>query len=181
MSRIGKLPITLPKGVEVKLGQDIVEVKGPKGSLTTPLCGLLDYEVTAEKVTITRKNTEDRATAQQHGLRRTLLANCIEGVTKGFSKTMEVIGVGYKVAVKGNIVELALGFSHPVIVELPKGIEAKAEGTKLTISGIDKQLVGEMCAKIRRLRMPEPYKGKGIKYENEIIRRKAGKSGAKGK
>ncbi len=181
MSRIGKLPITLPKGVEVKLGQDIVEVKGPKGSLTTPLCGLLDYEVTAEKVTITRKNTEDRATAQQHGLRRTLLANCVEGVTKGFSKTMEVIGVGYKVAVKGNIVELALGFSHPVIVELPKGIEAKVEGTKLTISGIDKQLVGEMCAKIRRLRMPEPYKGKGIKYENEIIRRKAGKSGAKGK
>ncbi len=181
MSRIGKLPITLPKGVDVRLGQDIVEVKGPKGSLTTPLCGLLDYEVTAEKVTITRKNTEDRATAQQHGLRRTLLANCIEGVTKGFSKTMEVIGVGYKVAVKGNIVELALGFSHPVIVELPKGIEAKAEGTKLTISGIDKQLVGEMCAKIRRLRMPEPYKGKGIKYENEIIRRKAGKSGAKGK
>ena len=181
MSRIGKLPITLPKGVEVKLGQDIVEVKGPKGSLTTPLCGLLDYEVTAEKVTITRKNTEDRATAQQHGLRRTLLANCVEGVTKGFSKTMEVIGVGYKVAVKGNIVELALGFSHPVIVELPKGIEAKAEGTKLTISGIDKQLVGEMCAKIRRLRIPEPYKGKGIKYENEIIRRKAGKSGAKGK
>ena len=179
MSRIGKLPITLPKGVEVKLGQDIVEVKGPKGSLTTPLCGLLDYEVTAEKVTITRKNTEDRATAQQHGLRRTLLANCVEGVTKGFSKTMEVIGVGYKVAVKGNIVELALGFSHPVIVELPKGIEAKAEGTKLTISGIDKQLVGEMCAKIRRLRMPEPYKGKGIKYADEVIRRKVGKTGKK--
>ena len=169
MSRIGKLPITLPKGVEVKLGQDIVEVKGPKGSLTTPLCDLLDYEVTADHVTVTRKDLEDRATAQQHGLRRTLLANCVEGVTKGFSKTMEVIGVGFKVAVKGNI------------VELPKGIEAKAEGTKLTISGIDKQLVGEMCAKIRRLRKPEPYKGKGIKYENEIIRRKAGKSGAKGK
>ena len=159
MSRIGKLPITLPKGVEVKLGQDIVEVKGPKGSLTTPLCDLLDYEVTADHVTVTRKDLEDRATAQQHGLRRTLLANCVEGVTKGFSKTMEVIGVGFKVAVKGNIVE----------------------GTKLTISGIDKQLVGEMCAKIRRLRKPEPYKGKGIKYENEIIRRKAGKSGAKGK
>lgn len=181
MSRIGKLPVTLPKGVEVKLGQDIVEVKGPKGSLTTPLCSLLDYEVTAEKVTITRKDKEDRATAQQHGLRRTLLANCVEGVTKGFSKTLEVVGVGYKVAVKGNIVELALGFSHPVIVELPKGIEAKAEGTKLTISGIDKELVGEMCAKIRRLRKPEPYKGKGVKYENEIIRRKAGKSGGKGK
>lgn len=181
MSRIGKLPVTLPKGVEVKLGQDIVEVKGPKGSLITPLCSLLDYEVTAEKVTITRKDKEDRATAQQHGLRRTLLANCVEGVTKGFSKTLEVVGVGFKVAVKGNIVELALGFSHPVIVELPKGIEAKAEGTKLTISGIDKELVGEMCAKIRRLRKPEPYKGKGVKYENEIIRRKAGKSGGKGK
>ena len=181
MSRIGKLPITLPKGVEVKLGQDIVEVKGPKGPLPSPLCDLLDYEVTADHVTVTRKDLEDRATAQQHGLRRTLLANCVEGVTKGFSKTMEVIGVGFKVAVKGNIVELSLGFSHPVIVELPKGIEAKAEGTKLTISGIDKQLVGEMCAKIRRLRKPEPYKGKGIKYENEIIRRKAGKSGAKGK
>lgn len=181
MSRIGKLPITLPNGVEVKLGQDIVEVKGPKGSLTTPLCDLLEYEVSDGKVTLTRKDLEDRTTAQQHGLRRTLLANCIEGVTKGFSKTMEVIGVGFKVAVKGNIVELSLGFSHPVIVELPKGIEAKADGTKLTISGIDKQLVGEMCAKIRRLRKPEPYKGKGIKYENEIIRRKAGKSGAKGK
>ena len=181
MSRIGKLPITLPNGVEVKLGQDIVEVKGPKGSLTTPLCDLLEYEVSDGKVTLTRKDLEDRTTAQQHGLRRTLLANCIEGVTKGFSKTMEVIGVGFKVAVKGNIVELSLGFSHPVIVELPKGIEAKADGTTLTISGIDKQLVGEMCAKIRRLRKPEPYKGKGIKYENEIIRRKAGKSGAKGK
>lgn len=181
MSRIGKLPVALPKGVEVKLGQDIVEVKGPKGSLTTPLCNLLNYEVTAEAVTITRKDKEDRTTAQQHGLRRTLLANCVEGVTKGFSKTLEVVGVGYKVAVKGNIVELALGFSHPVIVELPKGIEAKAEGTKLTISGIDKELVGEMCARIRRLRKPEPYKGKGVKYENEIIRRKAGKSGGKGK
>ncbi len=180
MSRIGKLPVTLPKGVEVKLGQDIVEVKGPKGSMQTPLCDLLDYEVTAESVTITRKDNECRTTAAQHGLRRTLLANCVEGVSKGFSKTMEVIGVGYKVAVKGNILELALGFSHPVIIELPKGIEAKSEGNKLTISGIDKELVGEMCARIRRLRKPEPYKGKGIKYEGEIIRRKAGKSG-KGK
>ncbi len=181
MSRIGKLPVVLPKGVEVKLGQDIVEVKGPKGSLETPLCNLLKYDVTAESVTITRIDSECRQTAAQHGLRRTLLANCVEGVSKGFSKTMEVIGVGYKVAVKGNILELALGFSHPVIVELPKGIEAKAEGNKLTISGTNKELVGEMCARIRRLRKPEPYKGKGIKYEGEIIRRKAGKSGAKGK
>ncbi len=181
MSRIGKLPVILPKGVEVKLGQDILEIKGPKGSLQTPLCSLLSYDVTAESVTITRIDAEDRTTAAQHGLRRTLLANCVEGVSKGFSKTLEVVGVGYKVAVKGNILELALGFSHPVIMELPQGIEAKGEGTKLTISGISKELVGEMCARIRRLRKPEPYKGKGVKYENEIIRRKAGKSGGKGK
>lgn len=181
MSRIGKLPVLLPKGVEVKLGQDIVEVKGPKGTLQTPLCSLLNYSVTAESVTITRIKADDRTTAAQHGLRRTLLANCVEGVSKGFSKTLEVVGVGYKVAVKGNIIELALGFSHPVIVDLPNGIEAKAEGTKLTISGMSKELVGEMCARIRRLRKPEPYKGKGVKYENEIIRRKAGKSGGKGK
>lgn len=181
MSRIGKLPVILPKGVEVKLGQDMVEIKGPRGSLETPLCSLLSYDVTVENVTITRIDAEDRTTAAQHGLRRTLLANCVEGVTKGFSKTLEVVGVGYKVAVKGNIVELALGFSHPVIVELPVGIEATSAGPKLTISGNSKELVGEMCARIRRLRKPEPYKGKGVKYENEIIRRKAGKSGGKGK
>ena len=102
-------------------------------------------------------------------------------MSKGFSKTLEVIGVGFKVAVKGNIVDLSVGFSHPVLIELPKGLEAKAEGNKLTISGIDKELVGEYAARIRRIRKPEPYKGKGIKYDNEIIRRKAGKSGGKGK
>ena len=102
-------------------------------------------------------------------------------MSKGFSKTLEVNGVGFKVAVKGSIIELSVGFSHPVLVDLPKGLEAKAEGQKLTISGIDKEQVGEMCARIRRIRKPEPYKGKGIKYETEIIRRKAGKSGAKGK
>ena len=122
---------------------------------------------------------ESRPTKAEHGLRRTLLTNCIESVTKGFSKTLEVIGVGYKVGVKGNMVELALGFSHPVVVELPKGVEAKVEGQKLTLSGSSKELVGEMAAKIRRLRKPEPYKGKGIKYEGEVIRRKAGKSGGK--
>ena len=130
MSRIGKLPITLPKGVEVKLGQDIVEVKGPKGSLTTPLCDLLDYEVTADHVTVTRKDLEDRATAQQHGLRRTLLANCVEGVTKGFSKTMEVIGVGFKVAVKGNIVECVQKFVACVNLNLTK---AKVLSTKMKL------------------------------------------------
>lgn len=180
MSRIGKKHIAIPSGVEVKLGAEAVEVKGPKGTLTTPKCSLLNYEIQDGEVVLTTLE-DTRQSNAQHGLRRTLLANCVEGVSKGFSKTMEVIGVGYKVAVKGNIVELALGFSHPVLMELPKGLEAKAEGQKLTISGIDKELVGEMAARIRRLRKPEPYKGKGIRYENEVVRRKAGKSGAKGK
>ena len=180
MSRIGKQPIVLPKGVEVKLGEDMVEVKGPKGTLQTPMISLLNYELTEGLLTITRKD-DSRESNAQHGLRRTLVANCVEGVSKGFSKTLEVIGVGFKVAVKGNIVDLSVGFSHPVLIELPKGLEAKAEGNKLTISGIDKELVGEYAARIRRVRKPEPYKGKGIKYDNEIIRRKAGKSGGKGK
>ena len=180
MSRIGKLPLELPKGVEVKLGADVVEVKGPKGTLSTPRCSLLDYKLEDGHVTLPRLE-ETREARAQHGLRRTLLANCVEGVSKGFSKTLEVNGVGFKVAVKGSIIELSVGFSHPVLVDLPKGLEAKAEGQKLTISGIDKEQVGEMCARIRRIRKPEPYKGKGIKYETEIIRRKAGKSGAKGK
>ena len=180
MSRIGKQPIELPKGVEVKLGEDMVEVKGPKGTLQTPICSLLNYEIADGHLIITRKD-DTRESNAQHGLRRTLIANCVEGVSKGFSKTLEVIGVGFKVAVKGNIIDLSVGYSHPVLIELPKGLEAKAEGTKLTISGIDKELVGEFAARIRRVREPEPYKGKGIKYENEIIRRKAGKSGGKGK
>ena len=153
MSRIGKLPIAIPSGVEVKVGADVVEVKGAKAALTTPVCDLLSYEV----------------------------ADGIEGVTKGFSKTLEVIGVGYRVAVKGNVIELQVGFSHPVLVELPAGLSAKVEGQKLTIMGADKVLVGEMAARIRRIRKPEPYKGKGIKYETETILRKAGKSGGKGK
>jgi large subunit ribosomal protein L6 len=122
---------------------------------------------------------ESRQSRSQHGLRRTLLANCIEGVTKGFSKSLEVIGVGYRVAVKGNIIELAVGCSHPVLVELPDGLAAAVEGQVLTISGISKELVGEFSARIRRIRKPEPYKGKGIKYATEKIRRKVGKSGGK--
>ena len=178
MSRIGKQPIAIPGGVTVTVGDASISVKGPKGQLETPVCPQLNYDVAAGEVTITRKD-ESRIARAQHGLRRTLLANCVNGVTNGFSKTLEVIGVGYRVAVKGNTVELALGFSHPVLVDLPGGIEAKAEGQKLTLSGIDKELVGEMAARIRRLRKPEPYKGKGIRYENEQIRRKAGKSGSK--
>lgn len=178
MSRIGKLPVPIPGGVEVKIEDGAVKVKGPKGSLHTPLCDLLDYEIKDNHLVITRKE-ETRQSRAQHGLRRTLAANCIEGVTKGFTKALEVIGVGYRVAVKGNMVELSVGFSHPVIIDLPDGIKAAVEGQVLTLSGIDKELVGETAARIRRIRKPEPYKGKGIKYVNEVIRRKVGKSGGK--
>ncbi|MDR1947033.1 MAG: 50S ribosomal protein L6 [Desulfovibrio sp.] len=178
MSRIGKIPVHLPRGVEVALEDGVIRVKGPKGSLVTPADENLNYEFRADEVVITRKN-ESRIARARHGLRRTLLAGCIEGVDKGFSKTLEIIGVGYRVAVKGRTVELALGFSHPVLVDLPQGIDAKAEGQKLTLSGISKEQVGETAARIRRLRKPEPYKGKGIRYENEQIRRKVGKSGSK--
>lgn len=178
MSRIGKLPITVPGDVEVKIGEDELTVKGPKGTLTTPKSELLEYELKDGHLVLTRKEETHQSRAQ-HGLRRTLAANCIEGVTKGFSKALEVVGVGYRVAVKGNMVELAVGFSHPVIVDLPEGIKATAEGQILTITGINKELVGETAAKIRRIRKPEPYKGKGIKYVNEVIRRKVGKSGGK--
>lgn len=178
MSRIGKLPIPVPAGVDVKIGPEIIEVKGPKGTLHTPVSSLLKYEVKDGHVTLTRE-VETRESRSQHGLRRTLLANCIEGVTKGYSKALEVVGIGYRVAVKGNMVELQVGFSHPVLVDLPEGIKASADGQVLTLSGIDKELVGETAARIRRIRKPEPYKGKGIKYVNEVIRRKVGKSGGK--
>lgn len=178
MSRIGKLPVPVPENVEVKIGTETIDVKGPKGQLSTPVCSLLDYKLEDGHVVITRRE-ENNETRSQHGLRRTLLANCIEGVTKGFSKSLEVIGVGYRVGVKGNLVELQVGFSHPVLVELPDGIKGAVDGQILTLSGTDKELVGETAARIRRIRKPEPYKGKGIKYVNEIIRRKVGKSGGK--
>ncbi|MDR2054960.1 MAG: 50S ribosomal protein L6 [Desulfovibrio sp.] len=178
MSRIGKLPIPVPAGVEVSIGADVVEVKGPKGVLRTPLCSLLRYEMSDGRLVLSRLE-DTRQSRSQHGLRRTLLANCIEGVTKGFSKSLEVIGVGYRVAVKGNIIELAVGYSHPVLVELPDGLKAAVEGQALIISGISKELVGEFAAQVRRIRKPEPYKGKGIKYATETIRRKVGKSGGK--
>ncbi|WP_029894003.1 50S ribosomal protein L6 [Desulfohalovibrio reitneri] len=178
MSRIGKLPITLPQGVEVSIGSEAVEVKGPKGTLSTPLHEKIAVEMADGSVTLSRRD-ESRTAREQHGLRRTLLANCVEGVSKGFTKELEVIGVGYKVQVQGQTVVLSVGYSHPVNFPLPQGVEAKVDGAKLTLSGIDKELVGELAAKIRRVRPPEPFKGKGIKYVDEQVRRKAGKSGGK--
>lgn len=176
MSRIGSFPVALPKGVEVKLAKGELIVKGPKGTISTKAEDCLDYKIDAEEIVVSTKE-DNRYARSQHGLRRSLLANAVEGVSKGFTKTVEVIGVGYRVAVKGKTVELSLGFSHPVVVDLPEGIEASVEGQKLTFAGIDKELVGEIAARVRRLRKPEPYKGKGIRYENEQIRRKVGKSG----
>ncbi|GAB6038953.1 50S ribosomal protein L6 [Fundidesulfovibrio butyratiphilus] len=178
MSRIGKKEIPIPAGVEVKINGEMVEVKGPKGLLTTPTHPKISYAIEGSVLRVGRLD-ETRLARAQHGLRRTLLANCIDGVTKGFSKTLEVIGVGYRVQVAGKSVVLTVGFSHPVEYNLPAGIEAKVEGNKLILSGIDKQLLGEVAARLRRVRPPEPFKGKGIKYENEQIRRKAGKSGGK--
>ncbi|SKA76124.1 50S ribosomal protein L6 [Desulfobaculum bizertense] len=175
MSRIGKKPVSLPSGVEVKIGDSQVDVKGPKGSLSTPLHDKIKVQQEGAELLVTRVD-DSRVARAQHGLRRSLLANMIEGVTKGYSKGLEVVGVGYRVKVQGKKVVLNVGYSHPVEYALPEGIEAKAEGTKLTISGCDKQMVGEVAAQIRRVRLPEPYKGKGIKYIDEIIRRKAGKS-----
>ena len=176
MSRIGKKLIDLPSGVEVKVGPETLEVKGPKGTLTTPVHPKISYEVEGTTVTVNRVD-DSRTAREQHGLRRTLLANCVEGVSKGYVKELEVVGVGYKIAVQGNTVVLNVGYSHKVDYPLPKGVEAKAEGSKLTLTGIDKQMVGEVAAQIRRVRPPEPFKGKGIKYVGEHIRRKAGKSG----
>lgn len=178
MSRIGKREIDLPKGVSVEVATEAITVKGPKGQLSTPTHPKIVYAVADGKVQVSRVD-DTRVARAQHGLRRTLLANLVEGVSKGFSKTLEVIGVGYKVAASADAVSLAVGYSHPVEFKLPKGIEAKVDGNKLTLSGIDKELLGETAARIRRVRPPEPFKGKGIKYENEVIRRKAGKSGGK--
>ncbi len=178
MSRIGKNPVTVPQGVEVRLHKDVIEVKGPKGELQTPTHVKIRYELKDNAVHLTRAD-DSRIAREQFGLRRTLLANSVLGVSEGFQKVLEVIGVGYKVAVDGAKITLNVGFSHPVEYTLPKGMTAKVEGNKLTIGGINKELVGEVAAQIRRFRPPEPFKGKGIKYADEVIRRKAGKTGKK--
>ncbi|KUJ95027.1 MAG: 50S ribosomal protein L6 [Desulfonauticus sp. 38_4375] len=178
MSRIGKKPIKLPKGVEVKIENSQILVKGPKGELVLTTHPKISYRQEGDVIFVERVD-DTRVAREQHGLRRTLLNNAIVGVSEGYKKTLEVVGVGYKVAVSGNTVELNVGYSHPVKMELPKEIKAEVDGNKLTLSGINKEMVGEYAAKIRRVRPPEPYKGKGIKYIDEQIRRKAGKTGKK--
>lgn len=178
MSRIGKKPVLLPSGVEATIGEGLITVKGPKGSLDVPLAEHVTVELQAEPrallVAVQDENkVDDRAL---WGLFRQLLQNAVDGVQKPFEKSLEFVGVGYKVALEGETVMMDLGFSHRVPFALPAGIEAKVEKQILTLTGISKYLVGETAARIRRIRPPEPYKGKGVKYTDEVIRRKAGKT-----
>jgi large subunit ribosomal protein L6 len=177
MSRIGRLPIDIPSGVEITIDGQDVAVKGPKGELSLTVKTPIEIAIEDGQLLVTRPNDE-RESRSLHGLTRTLIANQIIGVTDGYSKGLEVVGTGYRVAAKGDSIEFALGYSHPITVDPPKGISFTVEGNnKLTVSGIDKQAVGEVAANIRKLRKPEPYKGKGVRYAGEVVRRKAGKSG----
>ncbi len=177
MSRIGKEPIPIPKGVEVNLHDDSITVKGPKGKLERILHSMVKVEIDSDKIVVSVVNTTREASAL-HGLFRALIANMVNGVTKGFVKVLEIVGVGYRAEMKGRTAIFNLGYSHPINYDLPDGVEAQIDKTKITLSSIDKELLGGTAAKIRSFRKPEPYKGKGIKYADEIIRRKAGKTGA---
>ncbi len=179
MSRIGKVPVTVPMGVEVSLSSDNkVEVKGPKGSLTRSFPEQVSI-VQEGAVLVVSRADDSRTARSMHGLSRTLLANMIDGVTVGFARNLDIVGVGYRASTKSpKELELALGFSHPVVVEAPSGIEFTCPSpTRITVSGIDKELVGQVAANIRKIRKPEPYKGKGVRYENEKVLRKVGKAG----
>jgi large subunit ribosomal protein L6 len=180
MSRVGRKEIPLPKGVEVKQEGTNVTVKGPKGSLTTPLVPGIDVTVENNVVQFRRANDEGKTRAF-HGLMRALVANNVTGVSDGFKRELDIIGVGYRAEVKGREVVFALGYSHPVRFPIPEGIDIAVEPKSghITITGIDKQKVGQTAAEIRSLRAPDPYKGKGIKYSDEVIRRKAGKAAGK--
>ena len=179
MSRIGKLPISIPDGVEVKIEGNLLTAKGPKGTESVEFPSEIEVLVQEKEVVVNRK-AEDRKSRSLHGLFRTLISNAIVGVKTPFEKKLEIIGVGYRAAMQGNTLNLALGYSHPVNVEAPEGIKIVVEAnTKITISGSNKQTVGDVAALIRSKRPPEVYKGKGIKYEGEYIRRKAGKAGKK--
>ena len=171
------MPISVPAGVEVKIDGSTVEVKGPKGSLSHVVASPITVALEDGNIVVTRPDDE-RVSRSLHGLTRTLIANNIEGVTNGFTKGLEIVGTGYRVTAKGSDIEFALGYSHPILVQAPAGITFTVEGnTKVTVSGIDKQAVGEVAANLRKLRKPEPYKGKGVRYAGEVVRRKAGKSG----
>ena len=179
MSRIGRKPVTVPAGVEIKVDGNVVTVKGPKGELKQEINSNIKVEVADGTLTVTRPN-DSKEMRSQHGLARTLINNMVTGVTTGFEKKLEMVGVGYKAEKQGNNLVMQLGYSHPVIMEDPEGITTEVPtATTIVVKGIDKAFVGNYAANIRKWRQPEPYKGKGIKYEGEVIRRKEGKTGAK--
>ena len=179
MSRIGRAPIAIPAGVEVVVDGSTVTVKGAKGTLTRTMNSNITITKDGDTITVTRPN-DHKDNRSLHGLTRTLIANMIEGVSNGFKKEHEINGIGYRADVKNNVLTMKIGFSHDVIMEAPEGVAVEVNGNKVTVSGADKQMVGQFAAEIREKRPPEPYKGKGIKYVDEYIRRKEGKAG-KGK
>lgn len=179
MSRIGKQPIEIPSGVTVDLKDSTITVRGKNGELTMQINPNTEVKVDNDQVIVTRSN-DQRVARSAHGLQRSLIANMIQGVSDGFSKVLELHGVGFRAQVQGSKLVLGVGYSHDVEFEIPSDIQAKVDGTTITISGIDKQLVGQVAAKIREVRKPEPYKGKGIRYKDEYIIRKAGKAAATG-
>jgi len=176
MSRIGKLPIQIPSGVTITVGDDSITVVGPKGQLVVPHLSDVTVSLEDNSAIVARKDDERIAKAQ-HGLQRSLLNNAVEGVVKGFEKKLEINGVGFRLSGGGQEIEMALGFSHPVHYKAPEGVQLTTNKMEITVSGIDKQLVGQVAAEIRSLKKPEPYKGKGIKYADEVVLRKAGKAG----
>jgi large subunit ribosomal protein L6 len=177
MSRVGRKPVVISPGVTVTLKDDNLTVKGPKGELKRQLPTLVTVKVEKGQVTVQREN-DDPVTRARHGLVRALIQNMVEGVTKGFERKLEINGVGYRAEAQGDKLNMSLGFSHPVVFQLPKGVTAKVEKNVIVLSGVDKELVGHSAAKVRQFRPPEPYKGKGIKYAEEHIKRKVGKTGA---
>jgi large subunit ribosomal protein L6 len=178
MSRIGKLPVTVPTGVDVTIDGRTVTVKGPKGTLSHTVIEPITVERGDDGAILVKRPDDERRNRAFHGLTRSLVNNLVVGVTSGYEKKLEIVGVGYRVALKGGNLEFALGFSHPVVVEPPEGITFAVESpTRFSVSGIDKQLVGETAANIRKIRKPEPYKGKGVRYAGENVRRKVGKTG----
>ena len=181
MSRLGKLPINIPSGTQVKIEGEFIVVKGPKGELKEKLHPLAKVAIGEKEILVTIDDKEDKKQKSIWGLFRTLISNMVEGVNKGYVKKLEINGVGYRASLAGTKLVMNLGFSHPVEFPLPTGITGLVEGNIITLSGFDKQLVGETAAQIRKIRKPEPYKGKGIKYVDEVIRRKAGKTVTKGK
>ena len=178
MSRIGRLPIPVPSGVDVQIEGRSVTVKGPKGTLTHTVAEPIAIKRDDDGTLKVERPNDERANRALHGLSRTLVANMVIGVTDGYTKTLEIVGTGYRVQARGSDLEFALGFSHPVVVPAPEGITFNVEApTRFTVSGVDKQQVGEVSANIRKLRKPDPYKGKGVRYQGEVIKRKAGKAG----